>query len=1015
MRSVRIFLLAAATVLVVGLIGLAVVLNPTVQTWAVRRALSSRPEDHISIARVNAGFRRVELTDLRYERDGLRFVAPTVTADLDVWAAAVRHRFFISHLVAKDWTCDVRAAVAPVTEAATSPAGAPSTSVAKTVAPAARFRGLFPAVELPFELRIDQAELAGEIAVQAAGAKFRVSGSGGNLGVTQAGRFELNATALLQDETVQSVTVHCNLTTTMDSPRTFADFSLQGEATAVGKKLAGPVTLRFELGAHRSGQAESYAVALNAQDRPLVNLQVTNPTRGTAISGRWSVDIRDSDVTPFALGHALPTFSAVGSGQMETDGSFDDVHLVGSIDARLDHLTTINNALSAVGPVRLFGDLDLAHRRGIMTVRKVNVVLSGARGTAAEPDIASVSSLQSFEFDLQTGDLRAQDASQGLLGIVLRGLPLGWVRPLVPQLDFSGGDLRGELVATPRAGGINFQSTVPISITDLTLGRKEEHWLRNVDVALSILGDYTPQGWQTEISNLSARSAGASLFVLEAKAGRLAGNGQPIKAAGTITTDLAALVAQPFARGALVLKRGGATVEFVASVDGQTSLQAHVVTKDLAAEKPPKTATAQPELEVMPVIAATIRADVSPDGRMTLQAPMTLERAGRISDLNITGAFSPGTAGGTFDAQVTSTSFVLDDAKSFAALIPGRRAKTPADEKPEMTPLAPPPWVGLRGDVTLQLKKVLYSGTFQMSDVVGKVRFDGGTIKFEQVRADVGEGGDASVSGALQFDGKAENPFSLGAEVALTDFDPGPLFLAVSPKRAPTIEGKFTVKTKVNASAPTFQGLAAATVGEFELTSRAGTFRGLQVNVGNLVENSSKLYSWLATAGNAITSITPFVGKKDDDDEITSRSKAAQELAKIISTIVYDQLALVVVRDKSLNADVKEFSLISPELRIAGSGRSHSVRGKSPIHDYVELELKIRARGRPAELMKYLGVLEPKTDDLGYANCAIPVKVEGSLTRLDTTQLSNRLVALAVAKTGLTEKAVDWINRLRGK
>jgi hypothetical protein len=220
----------------------------------------------------------------------------------------------------------------------------------------------------------------------------------------------------------------------------------------------------------------------------------------------------------------------------------------------------------------------------------------------------------------------------------------------------------------------------------------------------------------------------------------------------------------------------------------------------------------------------------------------------------------------------------------------------------------------------------------------------------------------------------------------------------------------------VSAEATTLAGLRSAATGTFELTSKSGTFRGLPVNVGNLVENSSKLASWIASAGNAIAGLT---GRKEDYDEITSRSQAANELARTLSAITYDQLNIVVTRTDAVNASVKEFALISPDLRLYGSGEARCLAGRSVLDDELKLELHLRARGRPAELMKFLGILDPKPDELGYAACTIPVRVAGTVARLDSQDFSNRLIGIAVEKTGILERAgaraFDWINRLRGK
>jgi hypothetical protein len=319
------------------------------------------------------------------------------------------------------------------------------------------------------------------------------------------------------------------------------------------------------------------------------------------------------------------------------------------------------------------------------------------------------------------------------------------------------------------------------------------------------------------------------------------------------------------------------------------------------------------------------------------------------------------------------------------------------------------PWSTVAGTAALDLKHVTAGGAIELSNVTGTIRFGAGAVTFENIRGSTPGGGEASVVAAVR---QQESGLELRADVAATELDAAPWFRAIDPQQPPTIEGRFTVTSKLVAHSATLAQLPPAALGEVQCTSKGGIFRGLSVNVGNLVENSSKLSAWLAAAGDAIKS--PFIGRKDQD-EITSRAQAANELARLLSNVAYDQLGVVVLREEADVARVKEFTLISPELRIRGAGVARRERGMVHGEELIDLDLTLRARGRTAELMKYLGILGSKTDDLGYAACTIPVHVQGAIDRPDTTQLSNRLVALAVEKTGLTEKAVDWINRLRGK
>jgi hypothetical protein len=134
------------------------------------------------------------------------------------------------------------------------------------------------------------------------------------------------------------------------------------------------------------------------------------------------------------------------------------------------------------------------------------------------------------------------------------------------------------------------------------------------------------------------------------------------------------------------------------------------------------------------------------------------------------------------------------------------------------------------------------------------------------------------------------------------------------------------------------------------------------------------------------------------------------EVSKIWQAVPYDQLAVVITRDDALNAVLKDFTLISPELRLSGGGRATHVAGRPLLEEALAMELKLRARGHHGELLKYLGVLESSADELGYSACTLPVKWEGRWATPTRSELNRTLANLALEKSG----ASDLLNKLLG-
>ncbi|HVS50740.1 MAG TPA: AsmA family protein [Opitutaceae bacterium] len=997
MKPFRLVFIGTAAIVAILLVGAAVIFNGAFQTWAARRALASRPDLHATIGSVAAGLGRVVVRDFHAAPSGLVFTVPQLEAELPVPSAALRKKVIVSRLVAKGWTLDLsKLAMDDDAPAAT----VPSTAIAASAASQA-FAGLFPTLRLPVDLALDGVQLEGDVILPGAAGRAHVTITGGRLAAGSEAKFDLASHAALADPKVNALELHGTLTAAMDSPRTFTRFGLKLDAAASGAQFPAGVRLTADAAAQRDANGESYAAAVVEGERALLGVKAAFPSSASRLEGTWKLDLRDSDVVPFALGHALPEFTVAGEGRVEADASFAALRASGKIEMAANQLGALRRELSAIGPLKIVADFDLTQRSHALAIERFDAAIAG------EKPVATVRSLQSFTLDFETRRLAAADPARELFGVVLQGLPLAWAGPFLPDLAIAGGDIRGELVATTRSDGLLVQARAPLTAGGISLARAGRPLLRDVDVTLAASADYAPQGWQTEVDRFTAQSGGKILFTLEGKAGRLAGAGQPLKATGKLAADLPALLVQPAAARALVLARGTATATFVASVlGGKRELQADLAVGDLAADP-------QPGAEKLPAISTNVRADIAADGRVTLHAPIALERDGRKSDLAIAGSIMSAKGRIAVDAQVTSTNFVVDDAKVLAALLPTGAGAAP-ERAPTNGPAAPtPPWAGVSGSIALALKKVVYSDSFQASDVSGTLRLEDGTLKFERLQAGVGDTGEAKLDGAVKFDPSAPQPYTLAADLAMKEFDPAPLLRAFNPKQPPPVEGKFNVASKLGGSARDLSELAANATGDFQLTSTGGVFRGLPVSVSKVTETTSRLASWMASAGNAIVALT---GRKDGGD-ISSDAQAVAEIAKGLNPIAYDQLSVVVSRDATLSAVLKDFTLISPEIRLSGSGQTLHTPGKPVLDDTLAMEFKLRARGHYAELLKYVGALDLQPDELGYLGCNVPMKIGGTLGAPDASDASTRIASLALKKSGLTEKAMEkageWLAKLR--
>lgn len=984
MKRVRFLIAAVVGALGVGLMAGVLAFNSGVQTYFVRRALAAHPELHASIGRVNAGWQHVEVEEIRIEQDGALLTLPRVEADLPLLSAAFGEKLLISRLVAGGWTLDLsvpaRSAATPVT-----PADAPA-------AVAAVFSGVLRQIKLPVDFSIDALQLEGEVILPDLRGRVRVVVQGGDMGVGRTGRFELKASAELTDPAVSAVRVAGALTAAMDTPRTLARLDLKLDATATGVKFPQGVKLSAELAAARAAAGETYRAAFVTDGRQLLLVQATLPAGGRQLDGTWQVEVRDADVAPFALGRPLPSFALSGGGRFDTDAAFTTLHATGSLNAGIDRLEAVIPALVGIGAGSVSAEFDLARDRDRFRVQALQAKIS-----AAQP-VAVVRALQAFEILATTGAIKPSAPERELFDLVLEGVPLAWIGPFVPGLEVRGSGLRGELTALARADGFSLRTKAPLSVANLAASWRGQPMIIGADFGVRFSADYTPQGWQAEIENLNAKSGSVTWLTLSGKAGQLPH--QPLKATGTLLLDLPAALAQPMAASSAALARGEARLEFVASVAARQEFAFNFALRQLATAA-----------ERMPDVTAQVRADVSTGGQITINAPVMLEHEGRKSDLTVAGTLQPGRDGLSLEADIGSLELHLADAKIFAGLVPEGRSPGVVAGTPGQ-PESSPPWAGLRGTVAVHLKKVIYSDLFQISDVAGTLRVEPGVLTLAGFKAGLGEGGSARVDGAVTFLRATPEPYALEAALAVSAFDPAPLFRALNPGQPPTVEGRFNIESKLVGRSATLGALAAGAGGDFQLTSTGGTFRGLPVSAAAKLEATGAFAAGIARLGSLASAIS---GKNDRAIEnVANKAQAIAELANYWKAIPYDQLSVTLSRDAARNATLKNFTLISPEIRLSGQGQARHRTGASLLDDELGMEFKLRARGHHAELLKYVGVLEEPADELGYAACALPLKVTGTLGKPDTTELNEKLAALALEKSGVGDKAFELLNRLRG-
>ena len=974
MKFLRFLLLGLGVVVLLLAIVSALALLPSIQTWAARRVIASSPELGIThLGRVSAGFQRIEILDLRMQRDGLSLTLPAATIDLPVFSAA-RDDVQIRSLTAKGWTLDLTA----------PPSTADRAAMKSSAADASSFEGVFNLLQLPVDLAIESADVEGVVIFPtktgSPAGRARVALTGGQLGTGREGRFTLKTEADIADGVAPVTRIENTslLRLRMDTPRTFTRVSVTNETSANGPGLPQGARLHAEAAASREGDRESYEVLLKnmtgSAEKNLVELHASNPAAGQAIAGTWSVALTDADLIPYALGHALPAFTFSGDGAFQAARDFNEVRLHGKTDTLAGGLEMFSPVLAALGSIRARADFDLVHRDSGLRINRLAADVEG------EAPIATVQILQAVEVVPATGEIKVADPQTDLFKVSLKGMPLAWAQPFLPEgLAITGDDVTGEFVALARQGGFTVRTTSPLSLDNLAIAQAGEALIDPLVLTVSATGDYRPGGWQADVSKLQAQSRGATLLTLSARAGQ-AGAEQPVKATGSFQADLPAWLSQPVAAGFASLESGTAGGEFTASIAPELQQVSSRLTI---------TALRTKEGKALPAITADLRADQHADGRLETHAPLVFDFQGRKSDLEITAGAKP--AGGRWDvdAQLVSRELFLEDLQAFAALQPPPQAappSTPGRPVPPSTPANKPVWDAVTGQVKVALKKVVYAANQPPVEIATSVKIAPDTLTLESISAVFPDGATANAQGVIKFDASNAEPYRVDISAGATNFDPQPFLKAVNPDKPPTVEGKFDFNGKITGQAAALDQVADKATIDAQLVSRGGTFHGfatsaLAANIGKLQEGGSKLGSLLSVAGSVLGN--------SDSARLGEKIRAASDTVKRLGNFNFDQLNIDIAhRAGEASTQIKNFSLISPDMRLLGGGSIDSASGwRSLLQSAMKLDLQMAVRGAQAEDLRILDLLKREADELGYTAIAERFPVKGTAAQMDGSAL----------------------------
>lgn len=643
-----------------------------------------------------------------------------------------------------------------------------------------------------------------------------------------------------------------------------------------------------------------------------------------------------------------------------------------------------------LGALRSGGAVDFTLQKDRIEFRRLTAEFSIAgkneAGEAPVQPLAAFGLARTFALDLATlkADAGAPDAE--LVRLTLGRIPLDAFLRTVPGLAVGGAVAGGEFALVAQGEKLVLRAKSPLGLADVTVRQSKRLLLDKVAVQASPVIEIAHRTIARVASgDMTLRdSLGATFATLS---GEFTNTGEAgLRGGLTFNLDLPALASQPgFARSDALLA-GRASGEMRAALDsGTVQVEARATLNGLVTRE---------GNQALPVANLSLRTVATPDGRVSVQAPILLDRAGQRSDLNFSVEGVRREKNFDFDGRLTSEHVELGDALMlFAAAGAPLGTESPESAAAQARALSPPSadekpfWTGFAGQLALDLKSVARGKDWTMSGLTGRLAVEPERVSLQKLGADFGEKSRLAAKGDIVF-APGLNPYHLTGDFSLTEFDAGKFFKALNPERAPTVEGVFSVAGQLEGRGLTLDDTLDRTRGQFQLTSRQGVFRGLKRATDKL-----SVASKAVELGAALGSLLKTGRVKEAVEKVAGSSYYVDQLAQALGEFNYDHFSLKLVRDESLNVELQDISLVSPEIRLNGSGRVTYEAGKPLLEQPLSVSLNLASRGKIEQIIGRLRELDGTRDELDYARAKNPVVVGGTLARPDPSPFFTRVAA----------------------
>ena len=991
--------------LVVGafaLVGSFLLLTPTGQTWVVQARLNHPEGLHGNVSSFWAFFGKLQIDDLRLERDGYVLTAPHVEAKVPVLRALVWRDLAFKTLTAKGWTLDLSHIPDPnAVNGAESPdanAGSPTPTSAENASAENQdnaasasanaawkkaefvFRGILDAWGFPIETSVDETELEGDVLLSGGPGnkpvQIHVKITGGGMRPGVEGRFQIvgGASMLNLQSDPLFVDVNADLRATPQDRGHWEKLSLSGNVKLKGGSFPDQLELAGSATATREKGAESYDLALSKNGRAVLSTRLMFPNGAHQISGDWKLDWQHDDSALLWADRAWPSVAAEGGGRIEIADTLRVAHVTGSVQTNTNNWEKWSPSLKDVPDVPLAVTLDLTANGSILHADRLKVALTGPKPAWSAELVGPI------DIDWAAGTWTPTTAGQtDLAHLAVNQYQLSWLRGLAGDWHFARGVASGDFLVQASKDHLAIRTQTPLTATDVSLVHAYYIVEDGVDMSATISADYTADAWKIQCAPITVSRGGKTLATLTMNREKTAAD-KPVKLDLNWKADLTAVEKS---------SAGAADPMPVRSMEGNFSGRIDPTLRGDGAVNFVGVAPDQ-TLDVQFGISLGDKDTIS------LRAPVTLKWGDRKSEIVVEGNYAYTHEGHGLDATVSGSTVHLDQLEWLASHVSNL---SQFDETPlSDTGLATPVWGDWFGNFTVNVNELEAGGhTFKEAGGTLTLTRDGLKLSYGRyVGADLLN---IPVTGAISFQPDRKQRYSALGSIGARKIDAKPFFPPPKKDDDPVFEGKFSVETSLSAKGKDWPDLLAHVEKEYHLTSVGGLLRLLKVDVADAIpQPTSVVADSASTVGTAVGKVFGHHNMGSGEIRLPKHTQAVIDFTLDTREILYKEIDITATQGPDQDIHVSRIEMQADDEHLVGSGDLTYVPGQPlstwPLH----FDFKFGVRGDLIRSLRTAHLLSGEKDPAGYALINGDARFVGTLQKFDPTPWHDFLAAAATAK-----------------